>query len=736
MMEESLLYHEKQVAALCGVHCLNTLLQGPYFSEIDLAQIAQELDAAEQSFMMEGGTEAEDYLKYIAEGSGNVAADGMFSSQVLSKALDVWNLEIIPMDSPAMAAVRDHPENESAMICNLQEHWFTVRAIFSDWWNFNSLFPAPQHLSGFYLSAFLGSLKDQGYTIFVVRGDLPSAQPPADALTQTDGPGVWISPAQARAATKDAADARKQGYVKAALDGAMSQASKKGKIVQLQSRHAAGQQQSGAGPSSMDMDMSETDMDLARALAASLAGANAEAAASAGLTSHHTPEAEAGGEWEEEDPELASALAASLAASSSAPDASAKRASGAAASPPLPHSRRSSLAPAAGRQDSSAGLHEPADSAPAQQSSLQGAADVAVVTPPEPDAAPGVLELMLRLPDGTRLQRRFLSSATIGALASFLANDHSLDMAQHRICTSFPFKKVLAAVQQSLADAGLNNRESQVQQLYDTVIQTLHTVLDQPEASPGRTDVITNTFQLLAHLQAQADGAEAAGDVVAASRYHLERCTIAPTNLQAACMLLDQLCLGSCALRLLESLPQSFASSQREASEVDDGTDAANSPVSKGDMALRLGQVTYLKGDGQGNHSAALASLEEVFRLRQQEDSLTALFKAADCHKQAGNHEEAQIVMLQAVGKAPSTATLLGLASSQVLLRSNSAADEVLAKAHALDSHHPDVWAWLALAASAAGRSSEVELAISQAKDHNLQNQELIERLAPLAHAA
>ena len=45
-------------------------------------QIAQELDAAENSFMMEGGAESEDYLKYIAEGSGNVAADGMFSSQV------------------------------------------------------------------------------------------------------------------------------------------------------------------------------------------------------------------------------------------------------------------------------------------------------------------------------------------------------------------------------------------------------------------------------------------------------------------------------------------------------------------------------------------------------------------------------------------------------------------------------------------------------------------------------
>lgn len=28
-----------QVAALCGQHCLNTLLQGPYFSEVDLAQV-------------------------------------------------------------------------------------------------------------------------------------------------------------------------------------------------------------------------------------------------------------------------------------------------------------------------------------------------------------------------------------------------------------------------------------------------------------------------------------------------------------------------------------------------------------------------------------------------------------------------------------------------------------------------------------------------------------------------
>lgn len=29
-----------QVGALCGVHCLNTLLQGPYFNEVDLAHVS------------------------------------------------------------------------------------------------------------------------------------------------------------------------------------------------------------------------------------------------------------------------------------------------------------------------------------------------------------------------------------------------------------------------------------------------------------------------------------------------------------------------------------------------------------------------------------------------------------------------------------------------------------------------------------------------------------------------
>lgn len=71
-----------QEAALCGVHCVNSLLQGPFFSEWDLAKIAQDLDALERSLMASHGVNTPDFIKYAAEDSGNVARDGMFSIQV------------------------------------------------------------------------------------------------------------------------------------------------------------------------------------------------------------------------------------------------------------------------------------------------------------------------------------------------------------------------------------------------------------------------------------------------------------------------------------------------------------------------------------------------------------------------------------------------------------------------------------------------------------------------------
>jgi len=47
-------YFEKQANdRLCGIHCLNTLMQGPYFDVITLSEIAQSLDELERNLLGE-----------------------------------------------------------------------------------------------------------------------------------------------------------------------------------------------------------------------------------------------------------------------------------------------------------------------------------------------------------------------------------------------------------------------------------------------------------------------------------------------------------------------------------------------------------------------------------------------------------------------------------------------------------------------------------------------------------
>lgn len=75
-----MLYHEVQESKLCAVHCVNTVLQGPFFSEFDLAALASDLDRKERQMMLvEGGSHAGDFL---SEESHNVSLDGDFSIQV------------------------------------------------------------------------------------------------------------------------------------------------------------------------------------------------------------------------------------------------------------------------------------------------------------------------------------------------------------------------------------------------------------------------------------------------------------------------------------------------------------------------------------------------------------------------------------------------------------------------------------------------------------------------------
>jgi len=77
-----MLYHEVQEAKLCAVHCVNTVLQGPFFSEFDLAALASDLDTKERQMMQEGSVSAAASGDFLSAESHNVSLGGDFSIQV------------------------------------------------------------------------------------------------------------------------------------------------------------------------------------------------------------------------------------------------------------------------------------------------------------------------------------------------------------------------------------------------------------------------------------------------------------------------------------------------------------------------------------------------------------------------------------------------------------------------------------------------------------------------------
>lgn len=195
-----IIFHEKQQGSLCAQHCLNALLQGPYFTAVDLATIGHQMDDEERQRMSEAGT-TEEYNRFLQEPSSNVDDSGYFSVQVLSAALTVWGLELVPFnssDSRAVAA-RLQPTLERAFICHYRDHWFAVRRLGRQWFNLNSILPGPDLLSDTYLSLFLAQLQTDKYSIFVVVGPLPDCE--ADRVIAQSP----VSPTQVRRMRRSAA---------------------------------------------------------------------------------------------------------------------------------------------------------------------------------------------------------------------------------------------------------------------------------------------------------------------------------------------------------------------------------------------------------------------------------------------------------------------------------------------------------------------------------------------------
>ncbi len=67
--------------------------------------------------------------------------------------------------------------HKTGFICHSESHWFAIRKIDNIWYNLNSTSKRlPEVISDFYLSAFLLSVFEGGYQIFMVEGTYPQGK--------------------------------------------------------------------------------------------------------------------------------------------------------------------------------------------------------------------------------------------------------------------------------------------------------------------------------------------------------------------------------------------------------------------------------------------------------------------------------------------------------------------------------------------------------------------------------
>ncbi|KAL1507476.1 hypothetical protein AB1Y20_008312 [Prymnesium parvum] len=167
------LYHEKQLSAMCGVHALNNLLQGPHFGVGDLAEWAYQLDSRERALLAPSA--APPPSPRVDPLTGN------FNLDVLSAALRGLDVELTHADHAAVAerVARGAEEEEEAFLCHVRSHWLALRKLCGVWWNLDSRLPRPLAVPHEALREALGALRARGESVFVVRrGGEPSLAPP------------------------------------------------------------------------------------------------------------------------------------------------------------------------------------------------------------------------------------------------------------------------------------------------------------------------------------------------------------------------------------------------------------------------------------------------------------------------------------------------------------------------------------------------------------------------------
>mmetsp|Transcript_81836 Transcript_81836/g.227969 ORF Transcript_81836/g.227969 Transcript_81836/m.227969 type:complete len:467 (-) Transcript_81836:71-1471(-) len=181
------IYHERQLGNLCGVHCVNNLLQGPRFGPGDLAEIGVRLDKKEQSLL--GG------LRHgSSENFDSSAEGGNFSIQVLRVALARTGLRLLPAEHPHARELMENPAcATAAYLVQRRNHWLALRAAGPCWWDLDSMLERPKPIVEQDLDARVRKwLRGGNSTVFLVLG-VGASEPRPPAGAGDTGDSNWHS---------------------------------------------------------------------------------------------------------------------------------------------------------------------------------------------------------------------------------------------------------------------------------------------------------------------------------------------------------------------------------------------------------------------------------------------------------------------------------------------------------------------------------------------------------------
>lgn len=115
-----------------------------------------------------GQLASREMIALLAQSNQHVDNSGNFSIEVLRSAVNFppHSLNLVSMAASDPAASGDIT-SYSGFIIHQSQHWFAVRKIHGYWWNLDSLLDYPQHISEFYLAAFINQQLYDGNLVFV-----------------------------------------------------------------------------------------------------------------------------------------------------------------------------------------------------------------------------------------------------------------------------------------------------------------------------------------------------------------------------------------------------------------------------------------------------------------------------------------------------------------------------------------------------------------------------------------